>query len=791
MPVGESTMRQAAGVSHYVRNVASVSRRDTNTVGGKAANLGELTNAGLPVPPAFVIDVNAFQRFRDSNALGERITSLLSELNADDPDSLQAVSTKLRALVEGGVMPEDLECEIRDAYLQLGKDAARKDIVVAVRSSATAEDTANYSFAGMFESFLNVGNAIALLQSIKKCWASTFHARVLFYRVKQGFASEMPVAVVVQLMIDASRSGVLFTVDPATRNANHIVVEAAWGLGEVVVLGQVTPDRYIISKDSLGVVEKNTGRKDFLLERDPQTGDTRRIDLAGDPRQNAPVLSPDDLHALAVIAKRIEQHYASPQDVEFAFAGVDLFITQSRPITTLTSANGAQHEAEGAAQEAPETILARGLGASPGIAAGAVRVLKSAEDSGQLKRGEVLVTHMTSPDWVPLMRSASAVVTETGGMTSHAAIVSRELGIPCVVGTGNATSALVDGMYVTVDGQRGTVVSGRSEALAKQSHVGMEPQIRSASPAKVFTATKLYVNLGEPDRADAVAQMDVDGVGLLRAEFMLLSALDKTHPRKLMDAGRGEEIVNKLAEKLLVFARAFSPRPVIYRAMDFRTNEFRGLDGGVKFEPQEENPMIGYRGCYRYVKEPDLFKLELKAIAQVRRELKNVHLMIPFVRTAWEFRECRKLIDDSELGADRTMQLWVMAEVPSVVYWLPEYVASGVTGVSIGSNDLTQLVLGVDRDSESVAPLFDERDAAVLDTIHQIIRVSHDLGVTVSICGQAPSVYPEYAAQLVRWGIDSISVNPDAIDRARRAIAQAEQALLLDAARRGIDKRTL
>jgi pyruvate,water dikinase len=299
----------------------------------------------------------------------------------------------------------------------------------------------------------------------------------------------------------------------------------------------------------------------------------------------------------------------------------------------------------------------------------------------------------------------------------------------------------------------------------------------------LITATRLYVNIGEPDRAEEVARMDVDGVGLLRAEFLLLSALEKTHPRKLIADGKSDAVVRKLAEGISVIARAFSPRPVIYRAMDFRTNEFRGLDGGAEFEPQEENPMIGYRGCYRYVKEPDLFALELRALAEVRQDFPNVHLMIPFVRTGWEFRECKRLIDASPLGGSRGMQLWVMAEVPSVVHWLPEYVRLGATGVSIGSNDLTQLVLGVDRDGEAVAPLFDERDPAVLATIKAIITECRRLGVTCSICGQAPSTYPEYADLLVRYGIDSISVTPDAVTRTRANIAAAERRLLLDAAR--------
>jgi pyruvate,water dikinase len=409
-----------------------------------------------------------------------------------------------------------------------------------------------------------------------------------------------------------------------------------------------------------------------------------------------------------------------------------------------------------------------------------VRVLTATAQSAQLQPGEVLVAPMTSPDWVPLMRRAAAIVTDAGGMTSHAAIVSRELGIPCVVGTRSATRTLSDGVPVTVNGTDGTVLAGAV-------HVAEAPRPVRAAPAAAaspVTATRLYVNLAEPERAAEIAARDVDGVGLLRAEFMMLSALQGVHPRELVERDQTDGFVRRMTEGLTTIAAAFDPRPVIYRAMDFRSNEFRGLEGGARHEPVEANPMIGYRGCFRYTREPDLFALELQALANVRREHANLHLMLPFVRTGWEMRRCRALIDDSPLAGSAGLELWVMAEVPSIVSWLDEYVKLGATGVSIGSNDLTQLVLGVDRDSELLAPFYDERDRAVLDAIRAIIERAHALGVTASICGQAPSVHPEFAARLVEWGIDSISVNADAVDRTRRHIAVAEQRVLLAAARR-------
>jgi pyruvate, water dikinase len=523
-------------------------------------------------------------------------------------------------------------------------------------------------------------------------------------------------------------------------------------------------------------VEAVSGIKDFMLVRDEATGATKRVDLTNDPRRTARVLTDGEIRALGELGRRVEAHYGTPQDIEFAIEGENIYLTQSRPVTTL----GLSTEA-GAEPDGTGVVLARGLGASPGVASGRARILTSPDQVGELEEGEILVTHMTSPDWVPLMRRAAAVVTEAGGMTSHAAIVSRELGVPCIVGAKDATTRLTSGDVVTVDGAHGRITAGAKVPAAVPAPARAASE--AGAPARTVTATRLYVNLGEPERADAVARLDVDGVGLLRAEFMLLSALERTHPRKLLKEGRGDELVARMVDKLRMFGAAFSPRPVIYRAMDFRSNEFRGLVGGEEFEAVEENPMIGYRGCYRYIREPDLFALELRVLAAVRREYPNIHLMIPFVRTAWEFAECKRMIDESELGGDRALELWVMAEVPSVVYWLGDYVRLGATGVSIGSNDLTQLVLGVDRDSEAVAPLFDERDGAVLETIRVIIAECRRLGVTCSICGQAPSVHPDYAERLVRWGIDSISVNPDAVERTRANIAAAEQRLILEQAR--------
>jgi pyruvate,water dikinase len=755
--------------------------------GGKGANLGELTSAGLPVPDGFVVGAPAYAVFCVQTGLRERLTELLGVVNVEDTEALQAASAAARELFDQTPIPEGLAAEIRSAYEQLAPEDPQTP--VAVRSSATAEDTAATSFAGMNETFLNIRGADAVIDAVRRCWRSLFGARTIYYRGVNGFEqADMDIAVVVQRQVNSTRAGVMFTVNPATGQRDELVIEGSFGLGEAVVSGSVSPDRYIVAKATLAIRRREVHHKDLVIEYDPNGGGTRQRALSEEEALR-PVLSDEEVVAVAELGRRIEEHYDFPQDTEWAFdPDGALWMLQSRPITTLHDALSAEVPTE--TQAEPQAVLLHGLGGAPGSASGAARVLTSLADAANLNDGDVLVTHMTSPDWLPLLRRAAAVVTDSGGMTCHAAIVSRELGIPCVVGTGEATRKLRDGEIVTVDATRGVVLEGARGSDTAQGPDGLQARgaVRGGrdvpGASAPVTATQILVNLSEPSQVERVKGLPVDGVGLLRAEMMVLEALAGDHPRTLLEEGRGEEFVSRMAEGLTTFAAGFAPRPVTYRTIDFRTNEFSGLRGGERFEPHESNPMIGYRGALRYTREPDVFRLELAALGRVwDAGLHNLHVMLPFVRSTRELRACRELIAESGLLDRSGFELWVMAEVPSVLFNLADYAALGVTGISVGSNDLTQLLLGADRDNEVLAETFDERDPAVTAYLRELIPRACGLGLRTSICGQAPSVHPEYAELLVRAGIDAISVSVDVVDRTRGLVAAAEQRVLLDAAR--------
>ncbi len=615
-----------------VRGFEELSRADVAYAGGKGANLGELTAAGLPVPPGYVVGAPSYAAFCDVGALRERIEARLESVDVDDTEALGLAAEDVRQMVEAEPIPAEVEEAIRSAYAELCGDQG--DVPVAVRSSATAEDTEAASFAGMNETFLNIQGADAVVDAVRRCWSSLFGARTVFYRAKRGFGqADMDIAVVVQRQVLATRAGVMFTIDPSSGDTDTLVIEGSFGLGEAVVSGSVSPDRYLVEKEHMAITAREVRRKELVIEPLPDGGTVTR-ELEGEEAKR-PVLSDDEVREIAGLGVRIEEHYGSAQDTEWCYDPEgNAYMLQSRPVT---SAGG---EAMGEAGAAQGEILVRGLGAAPGAASGRVRVIRELNQADGLGDNDILVTHMTAPDWVPLMRKAAAIVTDSGGMTCHAAIVSRELGIPCVVGTAEATTKLRDGELVTVDATQGEIREG-AMAVAK---VAEAPTAAGAGPA--VTATNLLVNLSEPSQVERAAALPVEGVGLLRAELMVLEALEGRHPRQLMEEGRSEEFIEKMAEALTKFAAGFAPRPITYRTIDFRTNEFRGLEGGDKYEPEEANPMIGYRGALRYMLEPDLLKLELDAVKRVwDTGHTNFHVMIPFVRTPRELVAARTVAD--------------------------------------------------------------------------------------------------------------------------------------------------
>ncbi|BDG28315.1 phosphoenolpyruvate synthase [Thermus thermophilus] len=792
----------------WVRFFHEVGLEDVPLVGGKNASLGEmireLSPLGVRVPEGFATTSEAYWHFLEHNGLKEAIARELGGLDPEDPKALQRVSRRLRNLILKGEYPQDLREEILEAYRRLSEEAGEEEIPVAVRSSATAEDLPTASFAGQQESFLYVQGEADLLLHVKRAMASLFTARAISYRAHMGFDHlKVALSVGVQRMVraDDAASGVIFTLDPDTGHRGFVYLTAIYGLGENIVQGRVIPDGYYVHKETFregfrAVVYRRLGAKELTLAFDPREG---RLKNRPTPLylRNRFALRDEEVLLLADWALKIEDHYSkkrgspTPMDIEWAKDGPtgELFVLQARPETVHS-------------QKTPVLrvfrllkrgeVLAEGLAVGEAIAMGRARVLKDPKEMDRFQEGEVLVTETTNPDWEPIMKKAAAIVTERGGRTSHAAIVARELGVPAVVGAVGATRSVPEGEEVTVscaEGERGVVYRGRLPFEVEEIRPETLPRTR----------TRILVNVGTPEEALRTSLLPTDGVGLLRMEFVFASHV-RVHPLALTRfetlpkevRRQVEEVteaypdkrayfVERLSEGIGLIAAAFYPRPVLLRFSDFKTNEYARLLGGHLFEPKEENPMLGWRGASRYY-HPDYkegFLLEVAAVRRVREEmgLKNLMVMVPFCRTPEEGEKVLEVMAEGGLRrGEGGLEVHVMAEIPSNVLEAEAF-AELFDGFSIGSNDLTQLALGLDRDSERVAHLFDERRETVKRLAAMLIEKAHAKGKKVGICGQAPSDYPEFAAFLVERGIDSLSLNPDALLRTVREVAEVERRL--------------
>ncbi len=744
-----------------------VGKEDISVVGGKGASLGEMINIGIPVPGGFAVTAQAFRQFIERAGIAKALFDSL-KVDVNNPEELLKAEERAKSIVMGAEVPKDIENAIKERYRELCEREG-EEVFVAVRSSATAEDLPDASFAGQQETYLNVRGADAVFEAVRKCWASLYGARAIFYRVEQGFEHErVNLSAIVQKMVDSEKSGVMFSSQPSTGEP-QVVIEAAWGLGETVVSGSVSPDNYVVDRSSKKIVHKMVATKEIMTVRDPETFQTVTIPVPPEKR-NAQVLTESEILDLAKYAEILEKHYGIPQDIEWGIEKNKIYILQSRPITTI---------AKRAKEAAPEPvssgrILVTGLGASPGIATGAVKIVTGIKDLEKIKDGDILVTRMTMPDMVPAMRRAGAIVTDEGGMACHAAIVSRELGCPAVVGTKNATEILKDGMLVTVDGTKGQVIEGRV-AIAEEK----KPQPVAVS-YKPITATEIKVNISEPTRAEAAAATMADGVGLLRIEHMILG-LGKT-PSYYIRSGRGEEYVEELVKNIRIVADAFYPKPVWVRTLDAPTDEFRAMEGGEN-EPVEHNPMLGWRGIRRDLTETEHFRLEIRAFKKLHEMgLTNVGIMLPMVQHVSEFKRAKEIMIEEGLNLEK-IDIGIMVETPAAALTIEDFIAEGIDFISFGTNDLTQYTLAVDRNNENVAGLYSEMHPAVIKQIEYVVERCKKAGVKTSICGQAGS-YPEMARRLVEIGIDSISANIDAVAIVRETVARAELSLLLEAARK-------
>ncbi len=779
----------------YILWFEAIKKEDVALVGGKSASLGELTaKTKVPVPYGFATSADAYRFFIAQNGLHEQIAALIAQLDdVEDSRKLQEVSDAIRSKILAAPMPAQLQSEIVAAYEELARRAGEENPFVAVRSSATAEDLPDASFAGQQETYLNVKGAAGVVKKVKECYASTFTDRAVYYRAKQNYAQmEVALSAVVQMMVFSRAAGVMFTVDVTSGNDKNILIEGAWGLGEYVVQGTVTPDSFLVRKADLAIGSRNIFEKAVMLVRNPAGGCTEQP--VPEHMRNLPVLRDAQIKELAQYALIIEKHYGCYMDIEWAVdeRNEKIWILQARPETVWSRRNnnkGGDPVSDNKKITSERKIIVKGLPASPGRVAGKARVILSPSMIDRFQEGEILVTEMTAPDWVPAMKKARAIVTDSGGITCHASIVSRELGIPCIVGTKSrglpGTAAIPDNADITVDATNGVVYEGIVGDLVATTKIEVREHGQQAEKlveSFPVTGTKIYMNLGDPDLAEKYASLPCDGIGLMREEFIWTTYIHE-HPLYLLEIGRPDRVVDGLAEGMLKVCQALAPRPVVLRFSDFKSSEYRELKGGDKYEPFEPSSLLGWRGASRYYdpKYIEAFKLELQAVRKVREEygFKNLYVMIPFCRTIEEAAKVTALMAQQGLQRGPDFKVWLMAEIPSNII-LADKFNSFVDGYSIGSNDLTMLIMGCDRDNDTVAHIFSERDLAMKRAIQHLIQVAHSAGKTVSICGQAPSTYLDFTEFLVKSGIDSISVNPDAVKTTKKLVAQVEQRIMLD-----------
>ena len=760
----------------HVEFFEELRKEDVDVAGGKGANLGELTRAGIPVPPGFVVTSKTYNQFIKETGIFDEIMDILDALDVNNNKELQAASVKIKSIITETRMPDEIGTLLVEAYNALCHRIGKDDVFVAIRSSATAEDLPEASFAGQQDTYLNIHGSEEVVEYVQKCWASLFESRAIFYREENNFDhSKVYIAVVVQEMVNAEKAGVMFTVHPST-GEEKILIEAAWGLGEGVVSGTVTPDTCWYDKEKSEVLDYKISDKKTMFKRDPETGHTVQVEVPEDLREKR-VLNVEEIDKLADLGKRIQGHYNFPQDTEWAINKGEIFMLQSRPVTTLNMNNGTSDSEEGSDKR---IIIAKGLGASPGMASGAVKTVKNTDELDKIEKGDVLVTVMTTPDMVPAMKRADGIITDEGGVTCHAAIVSRELGIPCVVGTGDGSKILKENSIVTIDGGKGFVFEGKLKNIEKDAKADSSAStIIQNQP--LLTVTEVKVNVSMPEAAQKAAETGADGVGLLRTEHMMLAL--GVHPKKFIIDGKEDELVKALVENILKVADAFYPKTVWYRTLDAPTDEFQSLEGGEN-EPYEHNPMLGWRGIRRELDEPEILRAEFKAIKKLHAEgYTNIGIMLPLVQHPDELREAKEIAREVGLKPQKNIEWGIMVETPAAALTIEDFIAEGIDFVSFGTNDLTQYTLAIDRNNEHVAGLYSERHPAIMKLISRVIKECNKAGVKTSICGQAGSM-PDIVEQLVELGITSVSANTDAVATVREVVARVEKKLVLKAARK-------